>query len=187
MRCSHTYSPEATLQPRPIVLRSREGERAKLQTGLARLLQLSVHAGYTPMIGRSAASMMPVVHSLVVSFAPFLKVYRRQRTWGLRASGGSVCSSTTPLTVLLSSASFPDSAKLASGGGFSSWGSASSLLWWFQSRSAWHTHISLPNMMGRREDACYKAVLLRVIESATSSLLPHVAASVAIGQVISVE
>lgn len=65
--------------------------------------------------------MMPVVHSPVVSVAPFLKVYRRQRTWGLRASGGSVCSSTTPLTVLLSSASFPDSAKLASGGGFSSW------------------------------------------------------------------
>ena len=68
--------------------------------------------------------------------SPFLKVYRRQRTIGRLASGGSVCSSTTPFTVLLSSASFPDSAKLASGGGLSSFGKASSLLWWFQSRSA---------------------------------------------------
>ncbi len=51
---------------------------------------------------------------------PFLKPYNRHICDGFLASGGSWCTSTTPLTVLVSAASLPDKAKLASGSGFSS-------------------------------------------------------------------
>lgn len=58
----------------------------------------------------------------------------------MRASGGSLCSMTTPRTVLLSSASLPDSPKFGSTSTASFWGSsggsACSRLCWFQSRSA---------------------------------------------------